>query len=199
MTVELAHAYRAELERDPELKAWRSRLVLDRAWARPDGDRVLLFVDDYPNAYTQEEREEIAYHLHGVAADCRVAVAAVAFESSCAQAADALAEVLPVDGGWLWKQGTGHWRATLIREEDEGAWTCPALSAIWTLARLGHEPYASAVWDDAVKFLREPYVDSDILTVLPTTYIDNEAAVVDMLRVMRKPRVPLSRVRYIFT
>jgi hypothetical protein len=59
------------------------------------------------------------------------------------------------------------------------------------------EPYHEAVRSEAIG--HGPLAAEEVLTVLPVTYIDNEAAVVGMLRQLRKPRLPLSRVKYVFT
>jgi len=121
---------------------------------------------------------------------------AVCFESSCASAADALAANLATEEWWLKKTGEGRHTATLIQRD--GYWMCPALSAIWTLARLGEEPYLEAVLSEATRYTDRFEADT-VMSVLPVTYIDNEAAVVEILRQLRKPRIPLSRVGYVFT
>lgn len=199
-SVELGHVYRAELEAEG-IEAWASRARADAdsvSWE--DDATLLLFVDDYPQTYSPEEKLQVAHALRDEAESQNLFVDWVAFESSLASCADVLADNLPHDEGWLWKQGTGHWRATLIKKEEEGLFTCAALSAAWTLARLGVQPYLEAVLSEAITFYDDKPLEADtILTVLPVTYIDNEAAVVEILRQLRKPRIPLSRVQYVLT
>jgi len=222
-SVELAHVYRAELA-DKGVPRWQERLQADRLMVA-ESDIALVFVDDYPEAYTQAEKDRVAEVLYGHALQVSIPLDAICFESSCAAVADELAanldtyegfkmeanpageyvrepwgedihEAYEVKGDWLEKKGDGHYRATLLRKE--GYWMCPALSAIWTLARLGVEPYMDAVLSEAMRYTDRFEADT-VTSVLPVTYIDNEAAVVEILRQLRKPRIPLSRVRYVLT
>lgn len=210
-SVELAHVYRAELA-DKGVPRWQERLQADRLMVA-ESDIALVFVDDYPEAYTQAEKDRVAEVLAGHALQVNIPLDAVCFESSCAQVADELAanvettsygarqdeetgDIIELHGDWLEKKGDGHYRATLLRKD--GYWMCPALSAIWTLARLGVEPYREAVLSEATRYTDRFEADT-VTSVLPVTYIDNEAAVVEILRQLRKPRIPLSRVRYVLT
>lgn len=197
-SVELAHVYRQELEQEG-FGEWAARAERDMA-AIPCGEDygpTLVFVDDYPDAYEPHEKERIAWRLNQYAANVGITLDVVAYESACADAAEVLGEHLPHSEWWLTRNGNTHRTAVLIREQA-GYWTCPALTAVWTLARLGVEPYTALVLNKARRFT-DKFVADNVMTVLPVQYIGNEAAVVDMLRQLRKPRIPLSRVRYVFT
>lgn len=201
LSVELGHVYRSELEEPGALGSWCERVHEEKQlvpWGRVT--RTLLFVDDYPEAYTPGEKERVAYQLTHAAASQSVRVDAVAFESSCAAAADELAANLELHHDdalrpWVQKYGDGHFHATALQKN--GYWSCPALSAVWLLARLGEEPYHSLVKDEVIGL--EEYAAHKVLTVLPTRYIDTEAAVVEILRQLRTPRVSLKRVQYVLT
>lgn len=195
-SVELGHVYRDELEAQG-IEAWADRFAREAA-LQPLGENygpTLVFVDDYPGRYTRQEREQIANRLRNVS-ETVAPIDLVAFESSCAAAADTLGDQLPHSQWWLSRNGSTHRQAVLLRE-PEGYWTCPALAAVWTLARLGVEPYREAVLAEAVSFTHNFDADQ-IMTILPVQYIGNEAAVIEMLRQLRTPRVKLSRVEYVF-
>jgi hypothetical protein len=215
LSVEVAHVYREQLRVDG-VPAWQKRLQSDRAMvAWPEHHSsfgAVVFVDDYPDAYTPAEKERVAQVLNAHAEMVNCPLEVIAFESSCALVADELAanldtesegmrwssdEEAPVQlaGDWLERASDGHFRATLIQKD--GYYSCPALSAVWTLARLGVEPYREAVLSEAIRY--SDHFEADfVMSVLPTSYIENEAAVIEVLRQLRKPRIALSRVQYIF-
>jgi len=196
-SVELAHVYRAELERDG-FGVWAQRFNDD--WLSIPGKNhadILVFVDDYPEVYTPDEKREVAELLRR-RAPVGTRIDLIAFESSCAAVADELCAMLALEPGhWFTTNGQGRRSATLLKKDEPGLWMCPALSAVWTLARLGVEPYHEAVRGEAIG--SGDLAANEILTVLPVNYIANEADVVEILRQLRKPRVSLSRVKYLFT
>src|SRR5262245_32654950 len=63
LAVELAHVYRAELARDG-VGSWACRLA-DEADRVPWRDRpvIQVFVDDYPDVYSTQERADLAADL----------------------------------------------------------------------------------------------------------------------------------------
>src|SRR3990167_1247752 len=172
LTVELAHVYRRQLERDG-FEAWAERFAAEAAvvpWSREPS--VYVLVDDYLDEFTPAEREEASAALQEVATEAGHALDGVAFEASCARAAEALLENLPHAGYWFERKSWGHVHSTLLRLAD-GSWTCPALSAVWTLARLGVEPYYGALAADAVTFGRgRPFAGDEVMTVLSTKYLE---------------------------
>ena len=195
ISAEIGHVYTSELMKHGGTAEWLTRVEREAALV-PHADVWLLFIDDYPDAYTYGQRQDVAALLCGLAKQVGVDFDAVAFESDCAQAASVLSENLPHDDGWIERVGRDYKRAVRIKKDEPGLWECPALAAIWTLARLGVDPYFEAVYTDAVKMTGR-FVADTVLTVLPVTYIDNEANVLDIIRQLRKPRVPLNRVRYV--
>lgn len=157
---------------------------------RIEGASTVVFIDDYPESYDDDEKREVSARIEREAGRLGLELDGVGFESDCAAAADSLAVHLRHADYWLEATGNGSRRAIAIRVDD--CWTCPALAAIWTLARLGYDPY----WQIVCPTI--PAAD-ETLTVLPTKYLDVEASVVEILRQLRIPRVPLSRVKYVFT
>src|SRR3990167_5356437 len=161
LTVELAHVYRRQLERDG-FEAWAERFLIEAAavpWEREPS--VYVLVDDYLDEFTQAEREATAAALHEVATETGYAIDGVAFEASCARAAETLVENLPHADYWFERKSWGHVHSTLLKRDD-GSWTCPALSTVWMLARLGVEPYYSALAADAVTFGR-PFAGDEVM------------------------------------
>ena len=64
--------------------------------------------------------------------------------------------------------------------------SCPLLAACWTLARFGIEPYVDALFATGNDTLRNGFVASSVVTVLPCTYMTVESTVVDLLNGLRK-------------
>lgn len=196
-SVEVGHVYRAQLEAADGIDDWQARLEWECAQVDlSEASAVLIFVDDYPGEYTRAERVEVAEQLNDAAQGVGVFPDVIAFESDCAAAAARLGELLPHMEWWVTRDGSVTRHAVLMKEDDY--WTCPALAAVWTLARLGVQPYMRAALDGAIRFT-DRFDADEILTVLPTTYIGNEAAVVEIVRQLRKPRIRLAKLQYVFT
>jgi len=64
-------------------------------------------------------------------------------------------------------------------------YSCPLLAACWNLARLGYEPYVSALTTFKDEEQKKEFSSSKLVTLLPTTFIAVEATVVDLLKSLK--------------
>ncbi len=76
---------------------------------------------------------------------------------------------------------------------------CALLAACWALARLGHEPFSSALKLDSEKGA-PAFVGNQLITVLPMKYLKVEGTVFEILGELqsRTLRSATKRVRYVF-
>lgn len=177
------HLYAHELMR-PRVARRAAASAAEVLKQLPQDRVVCALVDDY-NSTLIGDREEAAETVIWFGEQADFSIDFVGFESDCAKEADRLLAQSGVEDGWMRQNGKHHSSAVKVRDEDYIA--CPALAAVWSLARLGQPPYTMSfdlyAWGGRVGLDgHDSFVAQRLVTVLPVMYMRTEVTAYDLLK-----------------